>query len=248
MKSNDKPINNSLDVDALLELLQQLREQQQLLQQQLQREQNHLQHLAKRLWLQQERDRAHFARELHDDLGQQLTGIATQLAASKQIPASDEIYQQVKHAIESTRSLARLMHPTLVQDLGLLAGIKWLNRQLLEPSEIACKLSYGLTERLDSDTELFLFRIVQEAMVNTVKYAKADTFELLLERSQSALLLIIRDNGCGFNSETVSQGVGLQSMYDRAAAFGADLNIKSAVDSGCEIQVQLPLSSAHTLE
>ncbi|MGQ4277426.1 sensor histidine kinase [Pseudidiomarina sp. E22-M8] len=248
MKSKEKPIKDSPDVDALLNLLQQLRDQQKHLQQQLHSEQTNLQHLAKRLWLQQEHDRAQFARDLHDDLGQQLTSIATQLAAAKDDPLCNHIHQQVKNAIASTRSLARLMHPTLVRDLGLLAGIQWLNRQLLQPAGVALELDYGLTTRLDHDAELFLFRIVQETMVNTVKYADADRFELLLERSQSALLLIARDNGCGFDSDAVEPGVGLQGMQDRASAFGADFNLRSAPGKGCEIQVQLPLRTPTATE
>ncbi|MDN7127907.1 sensor histidine kinase [Pseudidiomarina sp. 1ASP75-14] len=248
MKRNEKPINDSLNFDELLTLLQQLREQQHSLQQQLRSEQTNLQQLAKRLWLQQEHDRARFARDLHDDLGQQLTGIATQLAAAGDNPLCRELHQQVKHAIASTRTLARLMHPTLVHDLGLQAGIQWLNRQLLQPAGITLELDYGLSSRLDTDAELFLFRIVQEAMVNTVNYAQADRFELLLERSQSALLLIARDNGQGFDSQQVEAGVGLQGMQDRASAFGAEFTLRSAPGKGCEIQIQLPLHQAITPE
>lgn len=241
MTANEKPIKKNLTSSELLAAIEELRAQQKTLQHRLDAEQMQLQQLAKRLWLQQEHERARLARELHDDLGQQLTGIATQLS---QMSATDArlnaIYQHVKHAIESTRSLSRLLHPTLVHDLGLQAGIQWLGRQLLAPAGVHLQLNFNVTHQLENDIELFFFRILQEAMVNTVNYAKASQFEVFFSQSETALLLLLRDNGQGFDAAKTSYGVGLQSIHDRTQAFDAMLKLTTAPGRGCEIQVQLP--------
>lgn len=244
MTANEKPTQKNLTSSELLAAIADLRAQQQILQHRLDAEQEQLQQLAKRLWLQQEHERARLARELHDDLGQQLTGIATQLSQLTADERLNAIYEQVKHAIESTRTLSRLLHPTLVQDLGLKAGIQWLGRQLLAPAGVKLQLDYNVNRQLESDIELFFFRILQEAMVNTVKYAKASQFEVFFSQSETALLLLMRDNGQGFDSATTAYGVGLQSIHDRTQAFDAMLKLITAPGKGCEIQIQLPYQTA----
>lgn len=240
MTANEKPTPKSLTSSELLAAIEALRGQQKVLQTRLDAEQTQLQQLAKRLWLQQEHERAHLARELHDDLGQQLTGIATQLARYQDDEALQTIYLQVKHAIESTRSLSRLLHPTLVQDLGLKAGIQWLGRQLLAPAGVELQLDYNVKHKLEADIELFFFRVLQAAMVNTINYAEASRFEVFISQSEGAVLLLMRDNGKGFDVERTKFGVGLQSIHDRTQAFDAQYKLVSAPGRGCEIQIQLP--------
>ncbi|MBG22059.1 MAG: two-component sensor histidine kinase [Idiomarinaceae bacterium] len=246
MTANDKLTKKPLTSNELLAAIDDLRQQQGLLQRRLDAEQEQLQQLAKRLWLQQEHERARLARDLHDDLGQQLTGIATQLAQFTDDERLSAIYQHVKTAIESTRTLSRLLHPTLVQDLGLKAGIQWLGRQLLAPAGVSLKLDFTLNGELESDVELFFFRILQAAMVNTVRYAKASQFDVFLSQSEGGLFLLLRDDGQGFDSKTTTYGVGLQSIHDRTQAFDAMFKLITAPGKGCEMQIHLPYQKSGT--
>lgn len=239
--SNDKPTHNSSPPAELLQLVQQLKMQQEALREQLRQEQSALHTLARRLWLQQEHERAVLSRELHDGVGQLLTGLKTQLGQMKATsPNLEAIYQTASTAVESIRSLSRLMHPTILSDLGLAAAISWLNRQLLQPTGVEFHSQLDIPDQLDTDLQIFLFRLIQEAMVNTVKHAHAQQFSIYLQSASDSIRLDMIDDGRGFSSATHARGIGLQSMYDRCEAFGAGLSINSSAGNGCQISISLP--------
>ncbi len=243
--SNDKPTNNLPTPTELLELVQQMRTQQEALREQLRHEQSALQTLARRLWLQQEHERARLSRELHDGVGQLLTGLKTQLGQSAAAnPALTPLYETASDAVESIRSLSRLMHPTVLSDLGLAAAISWLDRQLLQPAGIQCQSELDIPADLDMDLQIFLFRLIQEAMVNTVKHAGARQFSIYLQQASDSLRLDLLDDGKGFAAGATQSGIGLQSMRDRCEAFGADINVSSSPGNGCQISVSLAYQQA----
>ncbi|WP_417659936.1 sensor histidine kinase [Pseudidiomarina sp.] len=239
MKNSNQPIKHSLAVDELEGLLAQVQEQQRLLQQQLDYEHHAMLDLAKRLWVQQEQERAYFARELHDDIGQQLIALRAQIDAL-QNPQLKKIQEGLLQAIESTRNLSRIMHPTILFDLGLERALTWLNRQLLEPTNARLTINYDLSIEPPNAVNLLLFRIAQETFVNIVKHAQASQVDLAIYETSQGIVLKIKDDGIGFDVESIACGIGLQSLKDRALACGATLDIKSKSNCGCEVSLLLP--------
>ncbi len=242
--SNNNISKQTPSTDELIELIQQMRSQQEMLRHDLANEQSYLQSLAQKLWLQQEHERARLSRELHDGLGQLLTGIKVQLEQLSQ-PVPAELNQAAELALASVRQISRLLHPTILDDLGLEAAVSWLARQILEPVGVACDIQIATTSALHNDLQLFLYRVIQEALTNVAKYAKASSCQVYLSSGEASVRLDIIDNGVGFALDDVDQGVGLQSMRDRCAAFGAELTITSQPNRGCHIQVLL---AQHNIE
>ncbi|WP_417685752.1 sensor histidine kinase [Pseudidiomarina gelatinasegens] len=239
MKNSNKPIEHSLAVDELEGLLAQVQDQQRLLQQQLDYEHHAMLGLAKRLWVQQEQERAYFARELHDDIGQQLIALRAQIDAL-QNPQLHQIQEGLLHVIESTRNLSRIMYPTILFDLGLERALAWLNRQLLEPTKVRLNINYDLSIELPNAVNLLIFRVAQETFVNSVKHAQARQIDLAISETSQGIAINVKDDGVGFDAQSIELGIGLQSLKDRALACGATLDIKSKPEQGCEISLLLP--------
>lgn len=235
-------MKSSLTATEILDQLAALQDQQSALKAQLSQEQQALQTLARRLWLQQEQERAKLSRELHDGVGQLLTGLKAQLNYSAEHGASlDNAYQTANEALETVRSLSRLMHPTILDDLGLPATLTWLGRQLLEPHNIELQCQLDLPNNTEHDVQIFLFRVIQEAMVNTAKHSNATVFSISIAAASECLRVDLIDDGCGFGSTTESNGIGLCSMRDRCDAFGASISFNSSPGNGCHISLLLPL-------
>ena len=210
--------------------------QQALLQQRLDEEQFTLSQLAKRLWAQQESEKARLSRELHDGVGQLLTGLTRRLKTlSDTQPELQELTQISEMALADVRQLSRLMSPTILDDLGLLPAIKWLCRSLFEHEEIEYDCQFDCAIDLPKDISILIFRIVQEALVNIIKHAQASKTKVLLSAHHQTVRLDIIDNGRGFEHNCIEHGIGLNSMQDRARAFGAELSIDSKQDKGTRI-------------
>ncbi|WP_198678592.1 sensor histidine kinase [Pseudidiomarina marina] len=189
--------------------------------------------------MQQEQERAYFARELHDDIGQQLIALRAQID-SLQNPQLKQIQEGLLQVIESTRNLSRIMHPTILFDLGLERALAWLNRQLLQPTGVRLQSRYDVTIKLPNAVSLLLFRVAQESFVNILKHSQANQVDTKIIETSQGIALKIKDDGIGFDAKAVARGIGLQSLKDRALACGATLNIKSKPQSGCEISLLLP--------
>ena len=206
--------------------------------------QKRFQSMARSIWRVEEDERRRIARELHDNLGQQLT--AAQLRLEK-LPASDDrdaAAELVASALNDTRNLSRLLRPSVLDDLGLEAALQWLARNTRDNAGLPVKLSGSIDRRLDDETETMLFRIAQEALTNAVKHAKAARAEIAISRSGNLIEMRIRDNGDGFDvdekfAETENTTVGLAGMRDRVAFFGGDFVINSSPGRGTTLTVSL---------
>jgi two-component system NarL family sensor kinase len=217
-------------------LLDEIQRQQAYLQLRLDEEQATLGQLAKRLWAQQESEKARLSRELHDGVGQLLTGLTRRLQSlSAEQPDLEELTQLAEMALADVRQLSRLMSPTILDDLGLVPAIKWLCRSLFEYENIDYECQFDCKIVLPKDISILIFRIVQEALVNIIKHADASETKVLLSTHHQTVRLDIIDNGCGFEHNCIEQGIGLNSMQDRARAFSADLTISSKQDKGTRI-------------
>jgi two-component system NarL family sensor kinase len=223
-------------------LIEKIKEQQRLLKNQLETEQSQLSDLAKRMWAQQEAEKAKLSRDLHDGVGQILTGLTRKLQQlTLSMPEHADLLTLSEMALADIRSLSRLMSPSILQDLGLNAAISWLCRSMFEQELIDYECDINVDETLDPELNILIFRITQEALTNITKHADAKHVKLFLSSHHQTLRLDIIDDGNGFEIENTTKGIGLSSLQDRAMAFSAELTIQSRVAKGTHISMVIPV-------
>ena len=205
-----------------------------------------------RLAFAQEDERKRIAREMHDQFGEQLTALELGIGMLKascgdrpdlrlQVETLEAVSQQLDRDIEH---LVWELRPTALDDLGLRAALTNYVQNWSKRCDIHAQLhSSGLLDdRLSSEAETTLYRIAQEALTNVAKHSRASNVEVILERRPDHVLLIVEDDGVGFDHGEMSasgRGFGLQGMQERAALGGGSLEIESAKGKGTTILVRL---------
>jgi PAS domain S-box-containing protein len=205
-----------------------------------------------RLVFAQEDERRRIAREMHDQFGEHLTALAVGIRGLKNTCGdNDDLRSQVDsldaiaHRLDSdVDNLVWELRPTALDDLGLRAALanyvqSWSNRVGIPATLHTSGL---LDDRLPADTETALYRIAQEALTNIAKHAKAANVEIILERRTDSVLLIVEDDGVGFDPATIGstgQGFGLLGMHERAGLVGATIEIESSVGQGTTVLVRM---------
>ena len=199
----------------------------------------------------QEDERRRIAREMHDQFGEQLTALALSIGALKQACADqpalsakvDAVDRVAKQLDKDVDQLVWQLRPTALDDLGLRAALANYIQDWSHRSNIPAQLHTSglLDDRLAPDVESALYRIAQEALTNVAKHARAGNVEVILERRPDHVLLIIEDDGVGFEGSPGEngQGFGLMGMHERAALVGASLQIESAPGQGTTILVRM---------
>lgn len=204
--------------------------------------------LAKRVWKVQEDERKHIARELHDGVGQLLTALINQVEQTLKEEKDENLQQSLKDSLElarqalnDTRKISRLMRPRILDDLGLVPALKWLRRIMQEQEGLRIELETKIDKELDEETQTLVFRVVQEALTNAIKHAKASRIKVEVASQPSILLVKVTDDGVGMDTDEAlgPDGFGLSAMQDRVAAFGGQLMINSAQGKGCEVKMLL---------
>jgi PAS domain S-box-containing protein len=208
--------------------------------------------LLARLVFAQEDERRRIAREMHDQLGEQLTALGLHIrslqSAVAHVPDLRERAEQLEQLSQqldcSVDELVWALRPTALDDLGLRAALgNYLHDWSTRVGLSAELHSAGLAEdRLDPDIETTLYRIAQEALNNIAKHARAKHVAVLLERRPDHISLVIEDDGTGFQAvaeEGARRGFGLLGMQERAALVGADLDIESEIGGGTSIIVRI---------
>ena len=198
-----------------------------------------------------EQERTRIARELHDDLGQQLTGLKLDLSwASKRLrdgrsvgtEEMDAMRQLLDTAISSVRRLSAELRPVVLDELGFAEAVRWQCGEVARRSGLDIQLELTDAARVRNEAlASALFRIVQEALTNVVRHAAARTVQIRIFCDASGLLLSVQDDGCGLDALAPGQGVGLVSMRERAVAFGGKFSIAGSAGAGTTISVVLPL-------
>ena len=188
-----------------------------------------------------------FSHELHDELGQSLMAIKANLMAfdGTRPPESgrlEDSRQLVDEAIQNVRELSHLLRPTILDDFGLDAGIRWLAERFTERTGIAADYRSNFHERLKDETETHLFRIVQEALTNVARHSGAKHVGIELERNGERIHLRMKDDGHGFEREQRTEGLGLVGMRARARSVGGELEVQS--QDGVAIDLWAPLAEA----
>jgi len=207
--------------------------------------------LARSVWSVQEAERRRLARELHDGVGQLLTALKQQLELARAEGSEagrrrlDDALGLATQALADTRELSRLLRPAVLDDLGLEAGLGWLARTHQERTGTRVELAlHGLAGRFDDELETLVFRVVQEALTNAAKHARASEIRVVVTREPEALSLEVADDGAGFDPRELTEGrdgLGLLGMKDRLDLFEGRLEVRSAPGAGTVVAARIPL-------
>jgi signal transduction histidine kinase len=213
-----------------------------------------LKQLSARLVEAQENERRSISRELHDEVGQALTGVLVEMAnLSTLIRARDmdavevkagEIKRQVEGSISVVRNMALLLRPSMLDDLGLVPALQWQAREVSKRSGVWVKVDAGpVSEELPEEHKTCVYRIVQEALHNIVQHAGARNVGVTVRQEQDRLRLTIEDDGKGFNARE-ERGMGLLGIEERVSYLGGSFQVESEPGRGTSLRVVLPLENA----
>ena len=198
----------------------------------------------------QENERARLARELHDETGQALTSVLLGLKSlddrvetAEGRTAVAELRELVVSTLQDVRRLAVELRPAALDDFGLVPAIERLRDLVTEQSGISVEVRSEIgDQRLSPETETTLYRIAQEALTNVVKHADARSVRMRLSRSGNRIVLVVQDDGSGFEPESVRDGgVGLLGMRERIALVGGRLTIESTEAAGTMLTAEVPI-------
>jgi PAS domain S-box-containing protein len=221
------------------------------------RNEERLRALSRRLVQAQEAERGRVALELHDRITQLLCAVLVRSQAlADRIPARDgsskreaiKLREMLGQTAVEVERISRNLRPSVLDELGLVPVMRDASTEFAERTGLLLTLTCAqLTERLPADTELTLYRILQEALRNVEQHARARRVTVSLRRQHAFVQLLIVDDGIGFDPDhhTAKRNgkgsLGLLSMRERAAYVGGALNIKSALGKGTTIRAQVPL-------
>jgi len=221
-------------------------------------ERDRYQRLAGHLDRVREDERASLARELHDDIGQTLTALKLALASLAQQLDPDgrrtigAATRTIDEAIQKTRNVCTMLHPPVLDQLGLIASIEWLTREFRERTGLPCAFRSTTEEPagLSQEQKLALFRITQEALTNAARHAQAGSVLVTAYQKSGTLIIEIQDTGTGFNPGAVEQSntFGLPGMQERARLIGADLELDSEPGQGTSVRVRIPIKESVAVE
>jgi len=174
-----------------------------------------------------------FSHELHDELGQSLTAAKANLLSLKSAAGDgrrlEDCVRLLDGAIQNVRELSHLLHPTILDDFGLDAALRWLAEGFTARTGIEVSYQSEFSGRLPDETETHLFRICQEALTNVARHSGASRVEIRLRPEGDQIKLRVWDNGRGLaaGEQAESQGMGLVGMRARARSAGGELTIRS---------------------
>lgn len=212
--------------------------------------------LSRQLLETQESERHHLARELHDEIGQELTALKINLQALQPIPKRAMPYLQeslriVDSTVQQIRHLSLDLRPSQLDHLGLMTTLQWyVDRQAQRTGLVVHFAADPLRPRPSPTLETACFRIVQEALTNITRHAQAGQVCVELRQHDAALHLLVRDDGIGFDlgaarmQAAKGKGLGLLGIEERVRLLGGQLEIVTAPGKGTEIRVRLPLREA----
>jgi signal transduction histidine kinase len=186
---------------------------------------------------------------MHDHFGQTLSAIEANLVAMQRARGFhqgrlEDCMGLVKDAVGNVREVTQLLRPTILDDFGLNASVRWLAEGFSERTGIPVRYTSSFSGRLDGERETQLFRIVQEALTNVARHSAATEVLVDLSAGSGELRLSISDNGRGIRSEDVTRGTGLVGMRARTRAAGGKVWMESKPGEGVSIKIELPLKQS----
>jgi len=197
----------------------------------------------------QEETARRFSHELHDELGQSLAAVRSNLTkgATRDFDSlRADCLHLVDESITNVRELSQLLRPVILDDFGLDAGLRWLTEKFGQRARVSVDYESRLASRLHSTTETHLFRIAQEALTNIARHSQATKVQITLELEAATVRLIVQDNGCGLPPDRLesSSSLGLIGMRARARECGGTLDLQMVQPTGLRIIVEVPLRLA----
>jgi len=227
-----------------------------LAEEQLRRSGEQLRALAARLQQVREEERTRMAREVHDELGQALTGLKMELASTrKALTVLDDgdardvdgriraMTSLIDEMIDSVRRIASDLRPVVLDELGLVAAIEWQARDFERRTGIQCDVAGSAPEvELDRETTTAVFRIYQEILTNAARHAEATRLEVSLSREDGRFVLRVADDGRGITRQETAgrDSLGLLGIRERAVIFGGEVEIEGVAGSGTTVTVRVP--------
>ena len=193
----------------------------------------------------QEGERVAIARDLHDEVGQVLTGVLLQLnSIAEEAPEHEEALgearQAVRRALDEVRRISSELRPEMLEHLGLVSALTELSSSFARVSGVCVERQFASPlPKLTPEAELAIYRIAQESLTNIARHAGANRVTLTLETGRNSVVLRVTDDGRGFAGEPREQG-GLRSMRERALLVDGALAIKPAPEGGVEVRLEVP--------
>jgi two-component system sensor histidine kinase UhpB len=198
----------------------------------------------------QEDERRRIARELHDEIGQTLTGVVLELETLERRAPQElraelrSLEASVRAGIEEVRELVRRLRPEALDDFGLRSALVSLGSGLAEHSGLRVSPSLdGDLPTLSPEDELVVYRVAQESLVNVVRHARATRADLSLRAENGAVVLRVRDDGRGIDPVGLRSGDGVRGMRERALLVGGDLHVTRVLPHGTEVRLSLPVKA-----
>lgn len=208
-----------------------------------------LRRLSGQIRMAQEEERKHLSRELHDEVGQLLTGLRMELAGLARLGNPSEFAlriesskRTVERLIGSIRNITLLLRPSMLDDLGLAAALGWLIKENSRTSgiDIRARLDHG-ADSLPEAHRTCLYRVVQEALTNVVRHSGARKAEVVVQTETSSVIATIVDDGRGFSPEPAKdRGLGMIGMEERVRELGGAIRVVSSPGRGARVEVHIP--------
>ena len=244
------PIAGKDELSGLAENVNRMLDQLETAEDQVQVRNRSLRQLNRRLADSQESERRRIGRELHDEIGQQLTGVSFLLESNsglsdKEINSNlEKARTRLQDLISRVSDLSLSLRPSHLDDLGLLPAVASLVRQFGPAVRVRFEHD-ELADRPSSEVETAAYRIVQEALTNVVRHATIHEAEVEVRRNRTALTVSVQDKGAGFDpsSLTDQSSLGITGMRERAESTGGQFILESSVGTGTRIHAELPFRS-----
>jgi signal transduction histidine kinase len=207
-----------------------------------------LRRLSNQLLRVQEEERKTISRELHDEVGQILTGLRMELGTLSHYEPDDEFRERLEsvkrlaeEALRSVRNLALLVRPSMLDDLGLGPALHWQAKEFSRRCGIPVSVDIeGNLDQLPEPLRLCLYRAIQEAMTNCGKHAEASRINVVVKQDSDRLIASVRDDGRGFDAQVTTRGLGLMGMGERVRALKGRMSVASEPGAGTVISLDLP--------
>ncbi len=219
-----------------------------------------LQMLSSYLQTIREEERTHIAREIHDELGQQLTGLKMDLAwmnrksVEKNSEISDKLAEMIKlvdETIKTIRKISSDLRPGILDDLGLIPAVEWQCQEFEKRTKIKCIFHNHVPDALiDKEASTGVFRILQESLTNIARHAEATKITVEFDQKLDQYVLLINDNGIGFEQDKTltKQTLGLVGMRERAGMLNGSLTILSTPNIGTQVSLFFPVKTSELVK
>lgn len=223
----------------------------------LEKSHEQLQDLSQHQQTLRETEQKRIALEIHDELGQSLTGMkmdvhwlkrqinqsADNLSENSIPDKLSELSQQIDSTISSVRRIATELRPAVLDDFGLIAAIEWQAQEFERKTDVPCLFKSNEEEfDLDAESSTAVFRIFQETLTNITRHANASTIKVSFETSNEQVLMRVEDNGKGIDLDKIKnkKSLGILGMHERARLIGGELNIFKRNSGGTTVELAIP--------